>query len=191
MLSLGLVTWLIILILLGGDIEPNPGPVVGFLLNTRSVKSVNYERNKLVELQALVTIKNAKIVCLTETWLNADINDSEILPTDQFNIYRRDRDGTGGGVLAAIHSSIVSKPRPDLAPASSQHIEILVIEINMSRQRKMALVTVYNPPKYTNILQSIQISRARYNYVKRYKQYTTLVLWMCALWGTLIFLTLM
>jgi hypothetical protein len=152
MLSLGLITWFIGLILLSGDIETNPGPVSGFLLNTRSVKSVNYQRNKLLELQALVTLKEAKIVCLTETWLSPDINDSEILPTDQFNIYRRDRDSHGGGVLVAIHSSIPSRHRPDLAPSAPDHaIELIVVEILQVHQRKMALVLVYNPPNYSNI----------------------------------------
>jgi hypothetical protein len=97
MLDLGLLLWFILLLLRCGDIESNPGPTNCILLNTRSVKSVNRERNKLVELQTLVNILDIKMVCLTETWLSPDIADSEILPTDKFNIHRRDRCSTGGG----------------------------------------------------------------------------------------------
>ena len=81
MFSLGLTTWLFALILLSGDIEKNPGPSIQcLLLNTRSVKSVNTQRNKLLGLITLVKQKNAKVVCLTETWLTADIADSRDTP---------------------------------------------------------------------------------------------------------------
>ena len=114
MLGHGLIAWIALLLLLYGDVEPNPGPNIinGFLLNTRSIKSVNSRRNKLAEFQSLVSIKNAMVICFTETWLTADVRDDEILPTDSYNIYRKDRDGHGG-VLTAVHTSINSKHRRD------------------------------------------------------------------------------
>jgi hypothetical protein len=92
MLNFGLIPWLVALLVLSGDVETNPGPtgtINCFLLNTRSVKSVNRNRNKLVELHSLTALKNAKVICLTETWLSNDILDSEILPSQHFNIYRK------------------------------------------------------------------------------------------------------
>ena len=77
MLSVGLNWWILILILLCGDIETNPRStqvISGFLLNTRSVSSVNQGRNKLVELQALASLNESKIVCLIETWLDAALD---------------------------------------------------------------------------------------------------------------------
>ena len=49
---------------------------------------------------------------ITETWLNDDISDCELLP-DEFTIYRKDRSSTnrgkrGGGVLLAIRKNIYS-----------------------------------------------------------------------------------
>ena len=43
MLGHGLIAWIALLLLLSGDLEPNPGPNIinGFLLNTRSIKFVN------------------------------------------------------------------------------------------------------------------------------------------------------
>ena len=59
MLEQGLITWIYMLLILSGDIESNPGPNIinGFLLNTRSIKSVNRRRNKLAEFQSLVALK--------------------------------------------------------------------------------------------------------------------------------------
>ena len=63
-LEQGLITWIYMLLLLSGDIESNPGPNIinAFLLNTRSIKSVNSRRNKLAEFQSLVALKNAMVV---------------------------------------------------------------------------------------------------------------------------------
>ena len=153
MLKYGLCMWLIFLLIVSGDIETNPGPpdlIKGLLLNTRSVKSVTLTHNKLADLQSLVFLKEAKLVCLTETWLTPDIDSSEILPVDQFAIYRQDRGSVGGGVLAAVHYSLPSRLRPELAPPSTINIEILVVEIAVPKRPKLALVTVYNPPRQTN-----------------------------------------
>jgi hypothetical protein len=112
MLSCGLIFLIFLLLILCGDIEQNPGPdqiINGFLLNARSIKSVNQQRNKIVELQSLASIKDATIICLTETWLTKDIADSEILPSNIYNIYRKDRDGRGGGVLTAVKFYLISK----------------------------------------------------------------------------------
>ena len=99
------------ILLLSGDIERNPGPsnyINAFLLNTRSLKSVSKNHNKLKDFQSLVELKQAKIISVTESWLTEDIKNCEILPEADFNIYRKDRGGYGG-VLTAIHTSIHSK----------------------------------------------------------------------------------
>lgn len=153
MLSIGLLHWFVLLLIMSGDIETNPGPnnrINCFLLNTRSVKSVDKNRNKLVELQSLASLKESKIICLTETWLNNEIIDSEILPSENFIVYRKDRIGTGGGVLTAVHSSFISKLRQDLAPADTGNSDILVVEIIFPKQPKTVLVNIYNPPGNTN-----------------------------------------
>ena len=89
-------------------------------------------------------------MCLTETCLTADISNSDILSSDEFAVYRRGRDNHGGGILLGVHSSLTSKARPDLAPQSNWHIEILVFELHMQRSKKIAIVSVYNPPLYSN-----------------------------------------
>ncbi|CAB3985676.1 Hypothetical predicted protein [Paramuricea clavata] len=75
-----------------------------YLLNARSIC------NKLDEFQALVFGENLDVVAVTETWLKPDIYDGEILPGNQYTIYRRDRaDGRrGGDLLLCNHPDDVS-----------------------------------------------------------------------------------
>ena len=53
----------------------------------------------------MVATKELDIIAITETWLNPEIMDQEILSSD-YNIYRRDRLGKGGGVLLALRDNI-------------------------------------------------------------------------------------
>ena len=85
-------------ILLCGDIAINPGPhpssISCFLQNVRSLKAVvadggQYE-SKLSILQDIAYGYDLDVICLTETWLNADVLDHEVLPSG-YNIYRKDR----------------------------------------------------------------------------------------------------
>jgi hypothetical protein len=38
-----------------------------------------------------------------------------------------------------------------------EHIEILTVEVNMHRQQKIAIITVYNPPKHANLVGARQL----------------------------------
>ena len=144
---MGLLYWLFMLIIKDNDVETNPGPnfVNGFMLNTHSVKSVNTRRNKLALMQSLISLKNPGIVCLTETWLTNDIKNEEILPGGSYQIFRKDRDGYGG-VLVAVHESIRCKERPDLVPSSDAHNETVIVELRLPKLPKIALVAHYRPP---------------------------------------------
>ena len=133
--------------LLSGDIERNPGPsnyINAFLINTRSLKSVSKNHNKLKDFQSLVELKQAKIISVTESWLTEDIKNCELLLEADFNIYRKDRGGYGG-VLTAIQTSY-SKLRPDLMVQNDRHNEIIVVEIIIPKLPRIALLTYYRPP---------------------------------------------
>ena len=63
-------------------------------LNSLTLKSCSLNArgivNKRTELQAMVASKELDIIAITETRLNPDIMDQEVLSSD-YNIYRRDR----------------------------------------------------------------------------------------------------
>ena len=65
------------------------------LINSRSL-------HELTQFQSLVF---SSIVTCTETWLSPYVFDHEIL-LPSFTIFRKDRDGRGGGVLLAIKNFI-------------------------------------------------------------------------------------
>ena len=62
-----------------------------------SLKTVNNRINKSVQLQNIAPVQDSDVIAVTETWLNDNISNSEIL-NDAYVIHRRDRKtGTRGG----------------------------------------------------------------------------------------------
>ena len=148
------------LILLAGDIATNPDPPQYFTgyniqclyLNARSLI------NKTNELQTLAI--DIDLLAITETWLKPDNLDSEILSSNDFNIYRRDRTNrTGGGVLLAVRENILSTKRRDLESKA----EILVCEIHPESRKKIAVIVFYRPPD------------SDLNYIKEFKKTLQLI----------------
>ena len=126
---------LVFLTLLAGDVATNPGPLTKstemnpaqghsfrrqtdalnvLYLNARSLKAFvpsntdcTSKQCKITLLQHLVYSATYDIVCICETWLNAIVLSSELLPG--FSIFRRDRVGKiGGGVLVAVKNNILT-----------------------------------------------------------------------------------
>ena len=125
------------------DVELNPGPDVQLDIrclytNTRSVF------NKIDELQALAV--DVDIVAVTETWLKPTILSSEILPSSDFTIHRRDRavriDKRGGGVMLAVRNIIPSVRRTDIETSA----EIVACELRPSDKKKLLFAVFYRPP---------------------------------------------
>ena len=57
----------------------------------------------------LITSTDTDVIIGTETWLNDSIYSSEVIPTDQFNVYRNDRvNSKGGGALVVVRKTLVS-----------------------------------------------------------------------------------
>ena len=79
----------ILFLLISNDIQLNPGPLNSLTLKLCSLNARSIV-NKRTELQAIVFTKELDIIAITETRLNPDIMDQEVLSSD-YNIYRRDR----------------------------------------------------------------------------------------------------
>ena len=61
---------------------------------------------KIDELDAVVSINHADIICITEIWLSSAIPDN-VIALPNFNLFRNDRlSSIGGGVCAYINSNI-------------------------------------------------------------------------------------
>ena len=111
----------LLLITLAGDVEVNPGfRRLVDIRNTRGLKiahlNVRSLRNK-VDLLRLEQFDNVAIDVLTlsETWLDSNIQDSEICLLG-FTLVRRDREGSksGGGVAIYVRDGLPFRVRNDL-----------------------------------------------------------------------------
>ena len=107
--------FLLLLLVLGNDVHPNPGPqdyeLSIFHLSARSV------RNKLSYVEDIAS--ESSIIYVTESHLDTNIIDNDILIDGfsdmlPFQILRKDRNCVGGGVLVYTSQDICVKPRYDL-----------------------------------------------------------------------------
>jgi len=94
--------------------------------------------NKLSDFQSFVCSSDFSILCITETWLSNGIFNNEIL-SKGYNIYRKDRDSRGGGVLLALRDHITCSQLP-----SPPDIEIITVLISTSNP--FIISVVYIPP---------------------------------------------
>ena len=164
------------LLLKCGDIHPNPGPTNGanlsrndncdsckqqpkqsqtnmscMYMNARSLKKIihvqdNQYISNLSKFKELLCSESVDIMFVTETWLNSNVSNIEILPNG-YNIYRTERSlgRTGGGVLFAIkHGIFISCHQ--VFSLSSAILEAVALECTLPNHAKWLLVCRYRPP---------------------------------------------
>lgn len=145
------------MLLLCSDIISQPGPIIttraqnggssvplkGLVINARSMKSehkVGTSRvNNLDLIQDLVCSEHPDIVLISETWLNSNILDQELLPLADFTVYRKDsKDRNGGGVLIAAKASSFKSMR-EYVPVSEnlKDLELVCVEITTFCNKKV------------------------------------------------------
>ena len=83
---------------------------------------------------------------VTETWLNSNISDREILPIG-YDIYRTDRSlgRSGGGVLIAIKQDTFINCN-QISSVSMKNLEAVAIECTLPNLTKWLVVCCYRPP---------------------------------------------
>lgn len=106
--------------------------------------------HKMSTLRALVLVHNPDVICITESWGNADIPDSSYHVAG-FNLYRCDRVfGRGGGVLLFVKNKLVScECKPNFCTGES--CEVISCRISSSTgtvDNDILLVCVYRPPHH-------------------------------------------
>ena len=77
--------------------------------------NINSIRGKKLDLLAFPEVHNPHIVAIQETKIDSSIATSELFPeTCPYNIYRKDRNFHGGGVMLLIHKDILHMPLSEL-----------------------------------------------------------------------------
>ena len=101
---------LLLLLILDNDIHQNPGPneceLSVFHMNARSV------RNKISYIEDIAS--ECSILCITESHLDDSVSNQDIAIEGFSEIFRKDRNCFGGGVLVYVSKDICVKHRPDL-----------------------------------------------------------------------------
>ena len=92
---------------------------------------------KISELRSLAVKTNAAVICLSETWLDDSITDSEI-SIDGYCLVRRDRNKSGGGVCMYIRNVISFSPRIDL---DIDGLEVFFCDILLPKSKPIVIET--------------------------------------------------
>lgn len=143
------------IIMLSGDVHPNPGPDSlsrSFSSNNNSSSVFNHNLNIIhLNIQSILPkmdileaeMQNYDILVFTETWLSPQTSDDDILITNFEPPYRRDRqDRIGGGVAIYTRTGIQSVRRHDLMHGN---IEALCIEVSI-KSHTFLICGLYRPP---------------------------------------------
>ena len=145
---------LTLLVLLSGDVHPNPGPTTSpdcesdfkiASLNTRSIKRVDYIKDKLADFKTMCHIIQPDIFVITESWLKDFIDDTQIID-ETYQVHRQDRIGKGGGgILILVKSEYFSEERPELLSSSELANEIFAVEVKNDTGQKLLIIGAYRP----------------------------------------------
>ena len=157
-----LITWLLFLVFLSGDIHPNPGPVMPHSPNSSTTSSnsslslpdpislcqnlsiVHYNVQSIFpKLDVLHTeLIDFDILTFTETWLSDSIDTNDLL-LQSFQKPEKDRDSNEGGVMLYVKEGLHYKRRDDL---ELRNIECIWIEVSNSHKRTLVGL-FYRPPR--------------------------------------------
>lgn len=108
-------------------------PLKILIVNFQSIKS------KQGQVKNLIESTKPDIILGTETWIEGSITNNQILPLT-YNVYRKDWNTNGGGVLIAISNDHLSSPVPEL----DTDCEIIWAKINLVESKDLYLASYYN-----------------------------------------------
>ena len=151
--NFGKVPWLcLLLLLLSGDIEFNPGPNTGYVNKTSDIKICHINIRSLKSsfencVTKLDLIQNEiapyhDIITVSETWLGNNDHANSFLLQGFQEPFILNRDSVGGGVICWVSQNISAKRRLDL---EISNWESIWLEIRLNN-KIFLLCTTYRPP---------------------------------------------
>ena len=126
--------------------------------------NVNGIRSKKLELLAYLDFHQPQIVAIQETKIDSSISTSELFPeTCPYNVYRKDRNYKGGGVMLLIHKDISHMPITDLEN-DSESVWVKVFTNKTSH----FVASWYQPPgrNLTELTSEIDLLRSQLQQIK-------------------------
>ena len=98
--------------------------------------------NKRIELSNLASDTKSDIIIGTETWLTPGHKNSELM-LDEYDIFCRDRQTKGGGVLIAVKKNLCCEQL-----SISEDSEIIFCKIKIKGKKPLIVGSVYRPPNF-------------------------------------------
>uniref|UniRef100_A0A3B3BNA3 Reverse transcriptase domain-containing protein n=1 Tax=Oryzias melastigma TaxID=30732 RepID=A0A3B3BNA3_ORYME len=145
--------FILLLLLLSGNIQPNPGPPLDHIGTPNDFKSrsglgilhinVRSLLPKLDLIKIWVKSTDTDILVLSETWLNKSVPDKEISLTG-YNIFRCDRPKKGGGVAIYIKNKFQVSLISSLSVI--KQFEFIALKLQMSKDQSLTIMGCYRPP---------------------------------------------
>ena len=137
-------------------VDPN-AQIRSVIINFQSAKK------KDIRIKNLIATTKPQIIFGNETWLNADIYSSELFPPE-YEVYRKDRKDGYGGVLLAIHKSLISSQINEHSEA-----EIIFASIETKDSSSPLIVgAAYRPPSEKSLDYSDNLFRPISSIMKKY-----------------------
>ncbi|KAI5747281.1 hypothetical protein M8J77_013016 [Diaphorina citri] len=134
--------------LLKERLEPFSGKLTLCHLNFHSLRSTT----KFEEFTRLFDASGLDVICITESWLDPSIPDSEVsLPG--YRVVRNDRQGkSGGGVAIYFNNSFTFKVLESSSPVYNEAPEYIIMELVINTC-PILLAVVYHPPRAGDLSQ--------------------------------------
>ena len=143
---------MLLLLLLSGDIETNPGPVTtenSIPIISKSCSSnitiAHYNVQSFFQKKDIIfaELQNFDIIALSETWLSDSVSSDDIIFNNYHIPFRKDRiSDAHGGILIYVSDKLYSKRRVDLEIPG---IECIWLEVK-SKNKSFLFSTFYRPP---------------------------------------------
>ena len=121
-------------------------------ITNNSFKCQKFILPKIDEVRFIATHTNAACICLSETWLDESVFDSEF-SINNYSLRRKDRNRHGGGVAIYIRRDIAFNSRKDL---DHPHLEATFIDIILPKTKAFLCGVLYRPPKQTNFHEMLE-----------------------------------
>lgn len=119
-----------------------------YVINARSLV------NKMDLLRAYISEFKPKIICITESWGHADLNDA-FFSVNGYSYYRCDRGyGHGGGVLLYVCKTLCSTFVSKFDDGKASAVTCTITSVT---EEKLSLTCVYIPPDYCLLSGSVMI----------------------------------
>ena len=108
--------------------------------------NVNGLRNKFIEIHSLLCKESLNVLGLCETKIDDSFPDAQF-HIENYQLYRKDRNSRGGGLLLYVQGNMPHRRRLDLEVTTETTIEHIVLELIMKKE-KVFIVLAYRPPSH-------------------------------------------